>query len=236
MKTKPIEVEVWSDIACPWCWVGLKNVQAAQELSGVEVAITWRAFELNPTADTTISNDGGDYVAKLAAKYNQTTSDAQAMVDRMTATGSAKGIDFRFDRIRPSNTFTAHRLLAWAKERGKQNELKKKLFSSYLHEGQSLNDPAVLIDAAADVGLDPKEAKNVISSDAYAGSVLQDRTDAQARGVSGVPFFVINSQLTLSGAQPPEVIAQALLDAQAHSLEPDDVTEGGTCTIDGECT
>lgn len=214
METKPVELEVWSDIACPWCWVGLKNLQAAQELYDGEVAVTWRSFELNPNADKSVS-ERSDYVGKLAAKYQVTTTEAQAMVDRMTQTGATKGIDFRFDRIKPSNTFNAHRLLAWARTLGQQNVLKEKLFSSYLHEGLSLNDSAVLTKAVAEVGLDAQEAETVLSSDAYADSVLRDRTDAQALGVSGVPFFLVNSHVSLSGAQPPEIITKALLDTQA---------------------
>ncbi len=232
MATKPVELEIWSDIACPWCWVGLKNLQAALELVDEEVSINWRSFELDPNADTSIS-DGIDYVAKLAAKYRTSTPEAQAMVDRMTQTGASKGIDFRFDRISPSNTFNAHRLLAWARTLGQQNALKEKLFSTYLHEGLSLNDPTVLIKAATEVGLDAQEAETVVSSDAYADSVLKDRADAQALGVRGVPFFLVDSQVALSGAQPPEVIAQALLDAQAANTTPDDGSESHSCTTDG---
>lgn len=232
MVTKPVELEIWSDIACPWCWIGLKNLDAALELFDGSVTVTWRAFELNPNADTSVS-DGVDYIQKLADKYRVPLSEAHGMVDRMTTTGQAKGIDFRFDRISPSNTFNAHRLLAWARSLGQQTVLKERLFSSYLHEGRSLNDRATLLNAVTEVGLDTAEAEAVLSSNRYADSVLQDRTDAQTLGIRGVPFFLINSEVGLSGAQPPELIAQALADEQATAADNEPEPGNPGCTEDG---
>lgn len=232
MAEQPIEIEVWSDIACPWCWVGSKNLEKAKELFGHDVNVTWRAYQLDPDAfvepEPTIN-----YVEKLVGKYQVSKSDAQAMIDRITKVGSDRGIDFRFDRLSLSNTFNAHRLLAWAKSLGQQSVLKERLFSVYLHEGLSLNDPEVLVRAATEIGLDGKSARAVLDSDQYADSVHKDRAEAQTVGVRGVPFFVVDEQIALSGAQPPEVIVQALEEAMGSRDQAGDSVDDLSCSTDG---
>ncbi|MEM9453845.1 MAG: DsbA family oxidoreductase [Myxococcota bacterium] len=204
-----LRVEIWSDVACPWCWVGKRHLEAALERFGQQAQVVWRAFELDPSAPKA-HPPGTDYVQRLANKYRTTRDQAQAMIDRMTRVGAENGLDFRFDRARPGNTFDAHRLLHWAGEHGKQDALKERLFSAYMHEGQSVADHEVLVDLAAEVGLDAERAQALLSSDEHAHDVRHEQATAAELGVTGVPFFVIDGRYAVSGAQPSEVLLQAM--------------------------
>ncbi|MCA9706922.1 MAG: DsbA family oxidoreductase [Myxococcales bacterium] len=204
-----LRVEIWSDIACPWCWVGKRRLEAAIERFGRPVEVIWRAFELDPSAPRA-HPPGTDYVQRLADKYRTTRDQAQAMIDRMTRVGAEDGLDFRFDRARPGNTFDAHRLLGWAAEHGRQGALKERLMQAYMHEGRSVADHAVLVELAAEVGLDPERAQAVLSSDAHARDVRAEQALAAELGVTGVPFFVIAERYAVSGAQPAELLVGVL--------------------------
>lgn len=229
-----LRVEIWSDIACPWCWVGKRHLEAAIERFGREVEVVWRAFELDPAAPKA-HPPGTDYVQRLANKYRTTRDQAQGMIDRMTQVGADNGLDFRFDRARPGNTFDAHRLLHWAAAQGRQDALKERLFVAYMHEGKSVADHEVLIELAAEVGLDPERAQALLSSDEHAREVRHDESTAAQLGVSGVPFFVIDGRYAVSGAQPSEVLHQAMERAhggdEATPSRSDDAAEG--CGPDG---
>ena len=152
---KKLAVEVWSDIACPWCYVGKRRLEAA--LARFEhrdhVEVTWRAFELDPSAPKV--RDPQPYAERLAAKYRTPVPRAEAMIRQMTATAAADGLDFRFDRIRPGNTFDAHRVLHLAGERGQQDLVKERFLRAYLTEGEPIGDRETLVRLAAEAGLDP---------------------------------------------------------------------------------
>lgn len=232
-----MKIEIWSDIACPWCWVGKKHIEAALAGFGAEVQVVWRAFELNPLAPTTPAHPV-DYVGRLASKYGMGRRDAQAFIDRMTLAGRACGIDFRFDRIRPCNTFNAHRLLAWANMSGHQDALKERLFQAYMNEGMDLNDAPTLRTLAVEVGLDADDAAAVLATDAFRDAVRADEASAQQLGITGAPFFVFGPGVVASGAQPPEKLRNALV--HAHSLQVPEQTSAstaepapGTCGVDG---
>lgn len=210
---RALRVEIWSDIACPWCWVGKRHLEAAIERFGHEVEVVWRAFELDPSAPRA-HPPGTDYVQRLATKYRTTREQAQGMIDRMTRVGTDNGLDFRFDRARPGNTFDAHRLLHWAHEQGRQDALKERLFLAYMHEGKSVADHEVLVQLADEVGLDPERAQALLSSDEHAAEVRRDEATAAELGVTGVPFFVIGGRYAVPGAQPSELLLQALQQAR----------------------
>ena len=205
----PLPIDVWSDIACPWCWVGKRHLEAAIVESGIRAAIHWRAFELDPTAPRE-APEQTDYVERLAEKYAVARGEARAMIDRMVEFGLASGVEMRFDRIRPSSTLDAHRLLAWARERGRQTELKERLFSAYLHEGLCVSDREVLASLAADVGLDGAEAREALSGEDHLEEVRADEQLAARIGARAVPFFVLDNRLAVSGAQPAEVLREAM--------------------------
>jgi predicted DsbA family dithiol-disulfide isomerase len=207
-------VEIWSDVVCPWCAVGEARFAQALERypRAAEVEVRWRSFELDPHAP---AERPGSTVEHLAAKYRTTVAQAQAMVDGMTETAATEGLDFRFDRARHGNTFDAHRLLHLAADRGVQPALLDRLFAASFTEGEPIGDPEALARLAVEVGLDADDVRSVLSSDAYADAVRADEERARELGIGGVPFFVIDGAIGVSGAQPPEVLLQAL--EQAHA-------------------
>ena len=204
-----MQVEIWSDVVCPWCAVGRAHFRQAlaQFPHAAQVQVRWRSFELDPDAPR--SSDG-PYVQRLAAKYGTSVQGAQAMIDQMTARAAAVGLDVRFDRACPGNTFDAHRLLHLAADRGMQDTVKAAFFTGYLTEGEAIGEPGTLQRLATGAGLDEVEVKNVLAGDAYAGAVRADERQATAHGITGVPFFVLDGRLGVSGAQPPEVLRRAL--------------------------
>jgi predicted DsbA family dithiol-disulfide isomerase len=206
-----LRVDVWSDIACPWCYVGKRRLEAALAAfpHADEVEVVWRAFELDPSAprerDTSQS-----YAARLATKYRSSVADAEGMIARMTDVAREDGLDFRFDRIRPGNTFDAHRVLHLASERGRQDAVKERFLRAYMTDGEPIGDPETLVRLASDAGLDPDEVRAALASDAYAREVRGEESDASELGIQGVPFFVIGGKYAVSGAQPAEILRRAL--------------------------
>lgn len=207
-----LAIDIWSDIACPWCWIGKRRLEAASDAFDGEVTLTWRAFELDPSASTE-APDRVDYARRLAAKYGTTRDEGQAMIDRMAGVGRSVGLEMRFDRVRPTNTFAAHRLLAWAVPFGRQTDLKERLFAAYLGEGLAISEHDVLCEVAGGVGLDPEAARAVLESDAHAEEVRNDQALAARLGISGVPFFVLDHRYAVSGAQPAEELLTAMRQA-----------------------
>jgi len=203
-------VDVWSDIACPWCHVGKRRLEAA--LAGFEhcddVEVRWRAFELNPDAPRV--EEARPYAERLAAKYGTSLARGREMIRVMTETAAGDGLDFRFNRIRPGNTFDAHRLVHLAAERGLADAMKERLFLAYLSEGRAVGERETLLELAGEVGLDAREVAQVLDGDAHAHEVRRDEAEARALGVGGVPFFLVDGRLGLSGAQPAEVLLGVL--------------------------
>lgn len=208
-----LRLDVWSDLACPWCYVGKRRLEKAlaQFEHAADVELVWRSYELNPTAPRLIE---GAYLERLAQKYQTTIDRAQAMLQRLSDNAAEEGITMRFDKIRAGNTFDAHRLLHLAAERGKQGALKERLVHAYLCEGEALGDPETLTRLAAEVGLDAKEVGEVLASDRYASGVRADEALARELEINGVPFFVLgHGEIAVAGAQPVEEMLLALRDA-----------------------
>lgn len=229
---KPVKVEIWSDVACPWCWVGKRHLEEAAASLDRPVEIRWRAFELDSSAPKELDTSV-DYVDRLARKYGTSRDGAQQMIDRMTEVGRQRGLDFRFDRARPGNTFDAHRLLAWAAGSDKQTALKERLFEAYMHEGKSVADHETLVQIAEDVGLDPERAQSILSSDDFAQEARHDEATAGHLGVTGVPFFVVEGRIGVQGAQPPEVLLSAFEKAIADAPAQTEATPADSCGADG---
>lgn len=204
-------VEIWSDVVCPWCYVGKRKFEAALERfeHSDDVDLVWRSFELDPDAGPSPA-EAGSYAARIAAKYGQGLEAAQGMIDTMTANAAAEGLDFRFDLARPGNTFDAHRLLHLAREHGLQDTLKERLDRATFTEGSPSSDHTALHGLAVEVGLPGDEVDAVLASDRYADAVRADEAQARAYGISGVPFFVIDQKYGISGAQPADVVLGAL--------------------------
>jgi predicted DsbA family dithiol-disulfide isomerase len=211
-----LRVEVWSDVACPWCWIGKRRLEAAiaRLPPGAGVEVVYRSFELDPTARPA-ARPRTTYAQRLARKYRTTVEQAQATIDRMVALGRGEGLDLRFDRVRPANTFDAHRVLHLARERGLQGAVKERLLRAYFSEGEPLGDRGVLARLAADAGLDAAEVRRALEGDAHAAAVRADEEEAAGNGVHAVPFFVLGGEYAVAGAQPADVLHGALAQALA---------------------
>ena len=210
-----VKVEIWSDVVCPWCYIGKRRFE--QALAGFphrdEVEVVWRAFELDPSAP---AERTGGYAENLAGKYGVPLAQAQQMIDTMTATAAQDGLDLDFGTARPGGTFDAHRLLHAAAERGVQDAVKERLLRATFTEGEPIGDSETLVRLVAEAGLDADEARAVLASDRYAAEVRGDEQQARAYGISGVPFFVVDGRYGVSGAQPAEALGQVLAQAWAE--------------------
>jgi predicted DsbA family dithiol-disulfide isomerase len=234
---KKLDVEMWSDVVCPWCWIGKRHLEAALAKFPHRdaVSVHYRAFELDPSASKT--PDAVPVVTRLAKKYGKSTAEAQAMVDRVAQVAKQDGLDMRFETAKSGNTFDAHRLLHLAGERGRQEALKERLLKAHFTDGEVVADPAVLTRHAVAVGLDADEVTAVLASDTYADAVRADQDEARESGVSGVPFFAMG-RYGISGAQPAEVLLRALEKAWEEAAEvpaekESSLTEGAVCGPDG---
>lgn len=207
-----MQVEIWSDVVCPWCAVGKARFEQALDVFAHRAAVTlrWRSFELDPSAPAAVE---GPYVERLAAKYGTSVAGAQTMLDQMVAQGAAEGLEFRFDIARPGNTFDAHRLLHLAADRGLQHQVKDRFLAAYHSQGAAIGEHAALQRQATEAGLDEVEVKQVLAGDAYADAVRADERQAAVYGIRGVPFFVLDGRLGVSGAQPADVLRNALQQA-----------------------
>ena len=231
-----LHVDIWSDIACPWCYVGKRRLEAAlaRFSHAADVEIVWRAFELDPTAPR-VRDPGVSYAERLSKKYGRGVAEAEGMIRRMTEVAAADGLDFRFDRIRSGNTFDAHRLIHLAHERGLQDAVKERFLRAYMTEGEPIGEPEALSRLARQAGLEADEVAAVLATDAYAREVRKDEDEARAIGISGVPFFVIGGRYGISGAQPAEILMRALDQAWSETAGKADVAlaEGAACGPDG---
>ncbi len=204
-----MDVEIWSDIACPWCYVGKRRFETAlaQFEHADEVRVTWRSFELDPTAPR---EREGDLAARLAEKYGMTLEQAQASQRQLTEVAAGEGLDFRFDIARSGLTFDGHRMIHLAAEHGLQDAMKERLMRAYFGEGELVGDDETLVRLATEVGLPEPEVRATVSGDRYAGAVREDEQAAQRLGISAVPTFVVDRALGASGAHPPEQLLDLL--------------------------
>lgn len=232
---KKLRIDVWSDIACPWCFVGKRRLEAAlaKFAHREAVEIIWRAFELDPSAPRE-RNSTVSYAARIAQKYGSSVAEAEGMITRMKDVAASDGLDFRFDKIRPGNTFDAHRVLHLAGERGKQDAVKERFLRAYMTEGEPIGDPETLVRLAGEAGLDPEEVRAVLASDAHVKDVRADEQEAGELGITGVPFFVFGEKYAVSGAQSAEVLLGALERAWAQQASlPVVFAEGAACGPEG---
>ena len=230
-----LHIDVWSDVACPWCWVGKRRLEAALAKfpHKDQVEVVWRAFELDPSApaerDTSVSN-----VERLAQKYGMTVAQAKQRQQQLADVARADGLEFDFDRLRSGNTFDAHRLIHLAGKRGLQDAMKERLFRAYFTEGAAVGDRETLVRLAVELGIDADEAQAALQSDAHADEVRAEEREARDIGVRGVPFFVLGGKYALSGAQPAEVFGRALEQAWSEvSAKPEPFAEGAACGPEG---
>jgi predicted DsbA family dithiol-disulfide isomerase len=214
-----LRVDVWSDVACPWCYLGKRRLDAAVAAlpspGGVEVV--WRSFQLDPGAPRA-PRARTTYAERLARKYRASLEQANAMIARMTAVAAADGLDLRFDAVRPTNTFDAHRVLHLARERGVQGAVKDRLFRAYFTDGEAIGDRRTLARLAAEAGLDAAEVRRALAGDVHAAAVRADAREAARLGIHAVPFFGIAEVYGFSGVQSVEILQDALAQAWLEAV------------------
>jgi predicted DsbA family dithiol-disulfide isomerase len=204
-----MDVEIWSDIACPWCYIGKRRFEAALERfeHRDQVQVTWRSFELDPDAPP---ERQGDLAARLAEKYGMTVEQARGSQQNLTEMAAGEGLTYHFDQARSGNTFDAHRVIALAAEYGLQDAMKERLLSAYFTEGELVSDPETLARLASEVGVPADAVRETLASDRFAEEVRNDELSARRLGISAVPTFVVDRALGASGAQPPEQLLALL--------------------------
>ncbi len=239
LMSKRLRVDVWSDVACPWCYVGKRKLESALPMfpHAAEVDVVWHAFELDPSAPRS-QPDGVSMTARLAKKYGKSVREAEAMVQHMVDVAKTDGLDFRFDRIKPGNTFDAHRLIHLGKVRGKQDAVKERLMRAYFTEGEAVGDTGVLLHLGASAGLEADEVAALLASDLYAAEVREQEAEAAEIGIRGVPFFVFGEKYAVSGAQPKDALLSVLTKAWSELGPPKgeaarESADGAVCGPDG---
>jgi predicted DsbA family dithiol-disulfide isomerase len=202
-------VEIWSDVACPFCYVGKRRFAKALDAfpERDSVRVVWKSFQLNPALRTDPSVSITEYLVREKGIAPQ---QAAAMNERVGEMGAEDGITFAFDRTIPANTFDAHRLLQFAARQGASEAAAERLFRAYFSEGRNVDDRETLLELGGEIGLDRAELLAALADDELAYAVRSDIAEAQELGVSGVPFFVIDRKYGVSGAQPSEVMLEAL--------------------------
>jgi predicted DsbA family dithiol-disulfide isomerase len=214
-----MQVEIWSDVVCPWCYLGKRRFEQALESFGHRdaVEVTYRSFELDPSAERGRTTPT---IELLATKYGMSVPEATQAQSQMEQRAAEDGLEFHMDGLRSGNTRDAHRLLHLAEAHHRQAELVERLHRAYFSEQASIFDHSSLTDLAVDVGLDRDEVSGVLAGDEYGDAVDADEATARSLGATGVPFFVIDRRYGISGAQPAEAIVETLNQAWDQAATP----------------
>jgi predicted DsbA family dithiol-disulfide isomerase len=204
-----MDVEIWSDIACPWCYVGKRRFEAALAAfeHRDEVTVTWRSFELDPQAPVARAVDSATH---LAQKYGMSREEAVASQRKLADVAAGEGLDMRLELTKGGNTFDGHRLVALAKAHDVQDAMKERLMRAYFTEGERIGDPATLARLAGDAGLPEDEVRDVLAGDGYAHEVRDDERTAMSLGINAVPFFVVDRRMGAAGAHPADALGELL--------------------------
>ena len=208
-----MKVEIWSDVVCPWCYIGKRRFESAlaQFAHRDDVEVEWRSFELDPSTESAhAAGEGPAHAELIAAKYGMPLDRARAAVASVTEAAAGEGLDFHLDTSLRSNTFDAHRLIHLAADRGLQDEAEERFMRAYFSQSEPVGDAGTLVRLAVEVGLDRAEAEQVLAGDGYADAVRSDEAEARALGISGVPFFVVDRKYGVSGAQPADQLLAVL--------------------------
>ncbi|WP_200979391.1 DsbA family protein [Echinicola sp. 20G] len=235
-----MKIEIWSDIMCPFCYIGKRRLEAALEEfpHKDEVEVEWKSFLLNPEMKTNTDQSIAEY---LAETKGWTVEQAEEAGEQVTTMAKEEGLDYDFSKVVVANARKAHRLLQYAKINGKGGGLKERLFHAYFTEGANMDDQATLINLAKEVGLEEEKVKEAIQSKDYDAAVNHDIYESQQLGVRGVPFFVLDQKFGVSGAQPKETFIQALETAWKEQQDKPNLKSvtgdenGAACDLDGNC-
>lgn len=235
-----MKVEIWSDVMCPFCYIGKRRFEHALNRFAHKdnIEVEWKSFQLDPTMQTAPGVNINQY---LAEKKGWSIDYAKQLNSQVTAMAAAEGLVYDFDKAIPANSFDAHRFAAYAKQQGRGDEAEERLFRAYFTEGENIADHNTLARLGKEIGLDEFEVKKVLAEERFGEAVRHDIAEAEAVGVRGVPFFVLNRQYAVSGAQAADTFLQALQKSFAEwqlqhpQAEESLVAEGQVCTPGGNC-
>jgi predicted DsbA family dithiol-disulfide isomerase len=232
-----MKVDIWSDVRCPFCYIGKRKFEKALEEFPQKnnIEVEWHSFELDPTL---ITNKDENHVKHLSEAKGISKEQVDEMHEYINKIGKEVGLDFHFDKVIVANSFNAHRLIQLSKIKGVADEVEEALFKAHFVEGKNIDNAETLINIGVSAGLHKNEIKKMVDSEEFSQQVRQDEQQAQLYGINGVPFFVLNNKYGVSGAQSPDVFLQALGQAWEDfekEKKPLIITEGAACTTDGNC-
>ena len=230
-----IKVDIWSDIICPFCYIGKRNLEQALEQTGLSdhVNIVWHTFELAPDAQT---DPGSSIYDVLGKRKGWSTEQSEQIHRQMEEKAKLSGLEYHFDQTIPANSRKAHRLLHLAKKHGVQNDVKERLLKGYFTDGHNIDDIDFLVETARHAGLQETDTLHALESEEIEQNLREDIDIARKLGIEGVPFFILNQKYAISGAQPVEVFVQALekVNGELHP-EPSSNEDDASCDPDGRC-
>lgn len=238
-NTNKLKVEIWSDVMCPFCFIGKRRFEKAlhQFEFKNDVEVIWKSFQLDRDQETVPNKSVNQY---LAERKGWTPEYAKQMNDHVTRMAAQVGLVYDFDKAVVANSFDAHRVLQFAKTKNLGDALEEQLFTAYFKNGKNIADRNDLVEVAVAAGLDAPDVKQVLQTNAYAEAVYNDLVEAEQIGVSGVPFFVLDRKYGVSGAQQPDLFLQALQRAHADWKQTKPaisiVANGDACDVDGNCS
>lgn len=234
-----MKVEIWSDIFCPFCYIGKRKFEAALESfdKKEEVEVIYRSFELNPNASK--HNDKNIHEL-ISSKYGITYEEAKLNNDNIVSQAKELGLEYNFDTLIPTNSFDAHRMIHFAKEHGKMEEMTEALFKAYFTDSRNVSDFNTLAEIAKSIGLNKEEAISILNTNKYSDCVRSDEELAGGYGINAVPFFILNEKFTVSGAQPTELFLRALNKVMEDErsfidLNKKNNDENKNVCVDGKC-
>jgi len=230
-----MKVAIWSDVRCPFCYIGKRKFEAALEKFEYKdkVEITWHSFQLDPYLKTQTEMNIYDY---FADRKGQSREYAKQVHRQVVQTAKEVGLSFNFDKAVIANSFNAHRIIQLAKTKGLGDAAEEQLFKAYFTEGKNIDDNGTLLQIGISIGLNEEEVKETLTTDAYAEAVQEDERKAQTINVRGVPFFVFNDKYVISGAQSPEVFLETLEGVwEEFKKDASTISEGDSCSLNGDC-
>src|SRR5690606_5441585 len=232
-----MKVDIWSDVRCPFCYIGKRKFENALEQfpHKNEIEVIWHSFELDPSLETNPEVNALEYIAEIKGISK---IQAEGMHEHVINVGKEVGLDFDFDKSVVANSFNAHRLIQFAKTKGLANEAEEALFKAHFTDGKNIDDKETLAQIAIIIGMDEKSVLEILDSNAFTDEVRNDQKQAKSLGVSGVPFFVLNNKYGISGAQSPATFLGALQQAWAElekEKQPLIITKGESCSDEGIC-
>ena len=214
--SETIKVDIWSDVQCPWCYIGKRKFEAGAALFDGNVEVEYHSFELAP--DTPVDFDGSP-VDYLSQRKGLPVAEVEQMLERVTGIAESVGLHYDYDSVHQTNTVISHELLHYAKAHGRQLDMKERLLKAYFVDGRHVGRIADLADLAAEIGLDRDDVIRALTVHDFLADVKADVAQANAYGIQGVPFFVIDGKYGISGAQDPDTFAQALRQAHTEKSE-----------------